>query len=244
MLCATASLCGAQSAFFNRILLQKKSQTVKQENIRKFSYGENIVVKANWGLKRHCPSCGGKYYDLGKNPSACPSCRYVYDITVPLRARRGRNKPAIVVDKDDPLVKLKADAKKAKAKAASEDFDETEVDSDEESEEIEEVDEIEVIEDLEEVDEDDDMDDDIVLEDDDVGDEILIDDVDDNKSDKKGSINDKLLKPDGKKVAARPSAKPKPSAKPEKKPAAKPAKQVKPAKPAKPAKKQAAKSKR
>ncbi len=26
------------------------------------------------GSKHECPSCGTKYYDLGKNDAACPKC--------------------------------------------------------------------------------------------------------------------------------------------------------------------------
>mgnify|MGYP002785060261 CR=1 FL=1 len=189
------------------------------------------MVKANWGLKRHCPSCGGKYYDLGKNPATCPSCRYVYDITVPLRARRGRGKASIVVDKDDPLLKTRADNKKIKSKADDEDM---EMDSEAEIEEIEEVDELEVIEDLEDVDEDEDMDDDIVLDDDDVGDEILIDDVDDDMNDKPAA--------DTKKQSVKTVA-PAKLVKEAKKPEAKAAKKA-PGKPAKAEKKTAGKKKR
>jgi len=56
------------------------------------------VAKAEWGLKRICPHCGTRYYDMRKNPPVCPSCGTVFDPEVTLRARRGRAapKPAVV----------------------------------------------------------------------------------------------------------------------------------------------------
>jgi uncharacterized protein (TIGR02300 family) len=32
------------------------------------------VAKPEWGGKRECPSCGTRYYDLGKEPPVCPRC--------------------------------------------------------------------------------------------------------------------------------------------------------------------------
>jgi len=34
-------------------------------------------MSAKLGNKRNCPSCGAKYYDLGKTQSVCPKCGYV-----------------------------------------------------------------------------------------------------------------------------------------------------------------------
>jgi uncharacterized protein (TIGR02300 family) len=34
----------------------------------------STVVKPELGTKRTCPSCGARFYDLLKNPIACPKC--------------------------------------------------------------------------------------------------------------------------------------------------------------------------
>ena len=48
------------------------------------------MAKAEWGLKRICPGCSARYYDMKKNPPVCPRCGTVFDPEVLLRARRGR----------------------------------------------------------------------------------------------------------------------------------------------------------
>lgn len=37
------------------------------------------MVKADWGVKRNCPKCSAKFYDLKKNPAECPSCHFSFD---------------------------------------------------------------------------------------------------------------------------------------------------------------------
>ena len=48
------------------------------------------MAKAEWGLKRICPSCSTRYYDMKKNPPVCPKCGTVFDPETLVRARRGR----------------------------------------------------------------------------------------------------------------------------------------------------------
>ena len=48
------------------------------------------MAKAEWGLKRLCPGCGARYYDMRKNPPVCPTCKTPFDPENLLRARRGR----------------------------------------------------------------------------------------------------------------------------------------------------------
>lgn len=48
------------------------------------------MVKAEWGAKRQCPSCGARYYDLRKNPPCCPKCGAVYEADRTGKGRRGR----------------------------------------------------------------------------------------------------------------------------------------------------------
>ena len=42
------------------------------------------------GMKRICPSCGTRYYDLGKRPIVCPNCATEFTGEAKLKARRGR----------------------------------------------------------------------------------------------------------------------------------------------------------
>lgn len=37
------------------------------------------MAKAALGEKQVCPSCGAKFYDLGKRPASCPKCSFVFD---------------------------------------------------------------------------------------------------------------------------------------------------------------------
>jgi uncharacterized protein (TIGR02300 family) len=56
-------------------------------------------------MKRICPSCGKRYYDMKKTPPVCPSCKTAFDPENLLRSRRGRStekkaaaKPEDVID--------------------------------------------------------------------------------------------------------------------------------------------------
>lgn len=37
-----------------------------------------MSLKAERGTKRVCPNCGGKFYDLNRDPITCPICQSVY----------------------------------------------------------------------------------------------------------------------------------------------------------------------
>jgi hypothetical protein len=142
------------------------------------------VTKTNWGLKRQCLKCDSRYYDLGKNPAKCPKCGTMHDINAPVK-RRGRAKPVTAVDKDDPLIQVKA-RQEARQKTVKRiegvevEFDDVDT-GDEEIEEIEEIEEedIESLEELEDREEVEEMDDDVTLEDEDVAGAVIVDDVDD-----------------------------------------------------------------
>jgi uncharacterized protein (TIGR02300 family) len=51
------------------------------------------VAKADWGLKRICPHCGTRYYDMKKKQPVCPSCGTVFDPEALTKSRRGRAVP-------------------------------------------------------------------------------------------------------------------------------------------------------
>ena len=40
------------------------------------------MPKAEWGLKKYCPSCGKKFYDLNRKPPVCPVCGAEIEETV------------------------------------------------------------------------------------------------------------------------------------------------------------------
>ncbi|ACI99876.1 TIGR02300 family protein [Rhodospirillum centenum] len=68
------------------------------------------MAKAEWGTKRICPNCGTRYYDMRKEPPACPSCGTVFDPEALLRSRRARpipveevKKPPVEADEDETL---------------------------------------------------------------------------------------------------------------------------------------------
>jgi uncharacterized protein (TIGR02300 family) len=56
---------------------------------------EAIVAKANLGMKRVCPHCSARYYDLNRDPIMCPKCGGAYDPDAALKTRRTRAAPAV-----------------------------------------------------------------------------------------------------------------------------------------------------
>ncbi len=61
------------------------------------------MVKPDWGIKRICPSCGARYYDLRKDPPVCPTCGAEFDPEALLKSRRARPTPAEEHIKKQPL---------------------------------------------------------------------------------------------------------------------------------------------
>lgn len=64
------------------------------------------MAKPEWGAKRHCAACGVRFYDLNRDPIACPECGAVFTPEVIVRGKRVRATPradvskAVVVDLD------------------------------------------------------------------------------------------------------------------------------------------------
>jgi uncharacterized protein (TIGR02300 family) len=47
------------------------------------------MVKAEWGIKRSCPKCGTRFYDLGKeDPVVCISCGVAWDPEPVLKSKQ------------------------------------------------------------------------------------------------------------------------------------------------------------
>ena len=51
------------------------------------------------GLKRICPNCGTRYFDLSKRPIICPNCTTEFKSEPKTKGRRGRLPVAAVEDK-------------------------------------------------------------------------------------------------------------------------------------------------
>ena len=153
------------------------------------------MSKASWGLKRHCPSCGNRFYDLGKNPVACVKCKFMHDITVQAKPRRSRAKPA-------PAPKAVVVKKPVKAieGVPIREFEAVMPDNEDAIEEIEEIEDIEPLEEMEEIEEDDEE---ISMEAGKVGGKTLIDDVKDEEESEAEEEEDKAGKAKGKKAPAK-----------------------------------------
>ena len=46
------------------------------------------MAKREWGAKHTCLSCGVKFYDLHRNPIACPKCGTEVEVEAPRPNRR------------------------------------------------------------------------------------------------------------------------------------------------------------
>jgi uncharacterized protein (TIGR02300 family) len=62
------------------------------------------VAKPELGIKRICPNCGSKYYDLNRDPIICPRCGTQFEATARVR-------PAAVVSDDEDDVEVDTESK-------------------------------------------------------------------------------------------------------------------------------------
>ena len=51
------------------------------------------MVKAEWGTKRMCQSCGARFYDFNKSPIVCPACGATFEPEAVQKSRRSRPAP-------------------------------------------------------------------------------------------------------------------------------------------------------
>lgn len=107
------------------------------------------MVKPEWGVKRTCQSCSAKFYDMRRDPVACPKCGAVQDLEAVTRPRRSRAAAAPAEPKAPKPVPKRAPGDE---EALVEAGDDLEVEIEKEGEEEEE----EVIEDASELGEDED----------------------------------------------------------------------------------------
>lgn len=88
------------------------------------------MAKPEWGIKRICPSCGARYYDLRKEPPTCPSCGTPFDPEALLKSRRARPVPIeeikkVPVELEDEEAETEVDeVEEAEADVGVEDLEE------------------------------------------------------------------------------------------------------------------------
>jgi uncharacterized protein (TIGR02300 family) len=61
------------------------------------------LVKADLGIKRICPSCSARFYDLQKRPIECPKCAFSFEPESLYKQRRPRQPEPekVVVQRDE-----------------------------------------------------------------------------------------------------------------------------------------------
>lgn len=112
---------------------------------------EATVAKPEWGMKRVCPNCGARYYDMHREPVMCPKCGAAYDPETLLKTRRARPAPE-PEEAIEPMADEEIDADVATEEVEGEEGAEAVPAEGEEADEEEE----EVIEDASELGEDED----------------------------------------------------------------------------------------
>ena len=107
---------------------------------------EEFVAKPEWGTKRQCPACGGRFYDLGKaDPVVCIKCEHAFEPEVLLKPRRVR-------PDDKPIADIKAvspddiedDLEDDPETVSLEDLDEADVDEDDDIAAVADIPDIEI----------------------------------------------------------------------------------------------------
>jgi hypothetical protein len=68
--------------------------------------GDSNVAKPEWGIKRICPSCNTRYYDMKKTPPVCPSCGTQFDVEGLMKSRRGRAAPKAAPEPEEIIEDL------------------------------------------------------------------------------------------------------------------------------------------
>ncbi len=65
------------------------------------------MAKAEWGVKRACPKCNERFYDLNQDPATCPNCGNVFEIASlyqsDIRSPQSSAKDTAKKDAIDPL---------------------------------------------------------------------------------------------------------------------------------------------
>ncbi len=64
------------------------------------------MAKPEWGQKHRCDSCGTRFYDLTREPAACPKCGAVVVAETKPRRPTPKPKPPTPVDTRPKLVEI------------------------------------------------------------------------------------------------------------------------------------------
>ena len=78
------------------------------------------MVKAEWGVKRTCNSCGAKFYDLRREPIICPKCDGTVNPVATARPQRAKA-PVAAVKEAPPPPAAKADDADGEHKVVADD---------------------------------------------------------------------------------------------------------------------------
>lgn len=103
------------------------------------------MAKQELGIKRTCPKCSAKFYDLNKNPAHCPLCEHNFDPEIPLK-KRGKRKGGKLEDEKSQAIAAQAAGKK---RPAGEDEDEIDLPEFDDLGIIEEIDDLDDMDEVE-----------------------------------------------------------------------------------------------
>lgn len=75
--------------------------------------------KPELGVKRDCPQCGARFYDLNKEPAHCPKCEHEFVPEALLKPRRPRreDEPEAAEAAQKPTAEVPLDAAEKEQKA-------------------------------------------------------------------------------------------------------------------------------
>ncbi len=77
-------------------------------------------MERKWGAKRTCPSCSTRFYDLGREPIACPECHATYSPKDFLKNRPVRTVPAVKSAPEPAVAKVPLEAQATELEAGLE----------------------------------------------------------------------------------------------------------------------------
>lgn len=78
------------------------------------------MTKPELGIKRDCPSCGARFYDLNRSPAHCPKCAHDFIPEALLKPRKPRreDEPAESAEVAKPAAEVPLDSADKDQKAA------------------------------------------------------------------------------------------------------------------------------
>src|ERR1700743_3297965 len=97
----------------------------KRPDLRnRLNAGSMTLVKADLGIKRVCPNCAARFYDLQKRPIECPKCQFSFEPEAMYKQRRPRQ--------PEPVASQNISAASADEDAENEDEENEEAESEDE----------------------------------------------------------------------------------------------------------------